>query len=611
MSYGIPFSTPYFTGGAVTETVPDQFDVNIGGLTFMLDRAARAHGHKSIPPLRQQADQSVEPGLQSINPDDGWARGQSSFHLGAGQTYRDREESVRQRFNVSKGIDIWTDYQIGLLNDTDAKTATTNTNLKMGVAGSRLYYLDDTDVKYTTDPTADTWSTTTVTGSGSNPKLDIASDGYSVWFTDGTDVYSTNTGASSASVFSTTDIDVLGYVKGRLMGAEDGEVFYWDGSAFTSLFTQAAGAQFTWVGFAEGKNAIYAAGYAGDKSLVYRITIKPDGSALDQPIVAAELPDGEIVRSIGGYLGFIWLGTDVGVRFCEPDTQGNLSLGAPFGPTGARCFEGQGRYMWFGWTNYDASSTGLGRCSPRRMAEEDNRVPAYASDLMATTQGTVVSVVTFGSRRYYSVSGVGFYGETATYVSSGTLDPGRTTFGVAGDKTTTTLSLTFGPSFAGSVSTSLAVNGSSSFTTIGTYTQGDSDDTGVEFTITAYRAKMFEPRLTLTAGSATTAPILTSWLLRAEPAAGQTEDLVWPLLVWANQEDATGASFDMDCAYVLDIIKGWRAARTLLSAQEADHSYSIFVRDYEWHPEALTEDRSAWQGTLVVVAKNLLQSTES
>lgn len=612
MSLSTPFTTPYYTGGAVSELVPSRFDVNIGGLTFMLDREAQAHQHRSIQTTRTQADTSSEPGLQSINPDDGWSRGQTTWQLGAGQTYRDRAESVEQRYNTSKGVDIWTDYQASLLNDTEAKAASANTNLKMVIAGSRLYFLDGTAVKYTTDPTAASWSLSTVTGTGSNTKLDLASDGYTVWFTDGTSVYSTNTGASSASVLTATALTRLDYVKGRLMGANaSGAISYYDGvTTFTSLFTQAAGANFTWVGCAEGRNAIYCAGYAGDKSLVYRLTIKPDGSALDQPIVSAELPDGEIVRSIGSYLGFIFLGTDKGVRYCEADGAGNLTLGAPFGPTGTRCFEGQDRYIWYGWTNYDGTSTGLGRCSPRRFADVEQRVPSYASDLMATTQGTVLSVVTFGSRRYYAVSGVGFYGETATLVSSGTIDMGRAIFGVAGAKTATTLDITFGPSFAGSVQALLATNGSSSFTSLGTYASGASDDTGTQFAITSYRAKMFEVRITLTQGSTTTGPTLTSWLLKAEPAAGQTEDLVWPLIVWEKQKDAADTPFEMNCAYVLDIIKGWRASRTLLSAQEAGQSYSVFVRDYEWHPESKNSDGSAWQGTLVVVAKNLLQTTE-
>jgi hypothetical protein len=84
---------------------------------------------------------------------------------------------------------------------------------------------------------------------------------------------------------------------------------------------------FTWVGFAGGQSHIYCAGYAGNKSIVYKTVIKADGTALDIPTVAGELPLGEVITAIDGYFGYIVLGLSDGFRFCSADDAGNLVIG--------------------------------------------------------------------------------------------------------------------------------------------------------------------------------------------------------------------------------------------------------------------------------------------
>lgn len=606
----ISLTSPLFTSSAESADPGDtyHYHVVLGGIGYLLDLKSGNYAHQSVQLLRAQGDDSQEPAEASINTDDFWRRGQSSWHLGAGQTWLDRPDSVRQRFRASKGVDIWTENAASLLNDTDAKATSANTNLKMVVAGSRLYYLDGAAVKFVTDPTAASWSATTVTDTGAGAKLDITSDGFNVWFTDGADVYTTNTGATAATVLETDDIDVLAYVKGRLMGAEDGEVFYYDGSNFVSLFTQPSGSAFTWTGFAEGRAAIYAAGYAGDKSLVYRIAVKPDGSALDQPIVAAELPDGEIVRGIGSYLGFVFLGTDKGVRYCEPDNQGNLTLGAPFGPTGTRCFEGQDRFIWFGWTNYDSTSTGLGRCSPRRFGVPEDFQPAYATDLMSpsggTVQGTVLSVVTFNNKRYYSVSESGFYGQDTPLVPTGTLQTGRFSYGLPEPKVAVSIKTQFGPSFAGAYAAGFAADGSTTFDSIGGIDDTASDLTGAELTLSQASKRSFEIQHTLTRDSSptTAGPTLTSWVVRSQPAPALTHRIVLPLL-FADHLEVDGLSVIKVPQTELARIKTWHGTREVLTCIEGEILSSVMVDDFDWRPSHRTSDKRGWNGTCTTVLK--------
>ena len=161
------------------------------------------------------------------------------------------------------------------------------------------------------------------------------------------------------------------------------------------LFRSAAG----------GQNAIYVAAKSGDHSYVYKITIKTDGT-LDTPVVALELPTGEHLTSIYSYLGFVLLGTDKGVRYCNTDNLGNLVAGPLIPTTGdVNDFVAEDRFVWFGYSNYDGTSGGLGRMDLSQFSSTN--LPAYATDLMYDSTNAVKSVTTFNKKRVFSISGVG------------------------------------------------------------------------------------------------------------------------------------------------------------------------------------------------------------
>src|SRR5439155_2376386 len=92
----------------------------------------QAWTHESIPMLRALYDPNPTPSEASLNAQGLWRRAQDSWHEGAGQTFRDRDASgSAYRFRSSKGVDVWTRYQIGLLKDTSRIASSSNTNLSM------------------------------------------------------------------------------------------------------------------------------------------------------------------------------------------------------------------------------------------------------------------------------------------------------------------------------------------------------------------------------------------------------------------------------------------------------------------------------------------------
>ena len=95
-------------------------------------------------------------------------------------------------------------------------------------------------------------------------------------------------------------------------------------------------ATWKWTGICEGPNAIYAAGYSGDSSTVYRLSLDTTGNVplLNKAVTAADMPKGEYVTALGSYIGkYMVFGTNKGVRVGQIDTSGFVSSGyITYGP---------------------------------------------------------------------------------------------------------------------------------------------------------------------------------------------------------------------------------------------------------------------------------------
>jgi hypothetical protein len=602
MGISAVISSPYFTGQTRSEQVPAKWDVSLAGRGYMIDLNAGddTFSRRSIQLLRNQANTGDQFGEASLNPEELWRRSQDSWDHGAGQTYFDRPDSDPRRFRSSKGVDVWDRWTLSLLPGTAQKRASVNTNLQLEPAGSNLYALDGASLLRTTDLT--TW--TAVTGVPATAPSSITSDGFNVFTAHGADgVFKTTRGAAGTTSYATGAVSLLGYVKGRLMAAQGSSLYNItaSGTLPAALYTQ-PNSDFTWVGFAEGPAAIYSAGFSGDKSLIYRTAIKADGTALDTPIIAGELPDGEIIRAIRGYLGFVLLGSDRGVRFCATDSAGNLTIGALI-PTGSavRCFEGQDRFVWFGWSNYDTSSTGLGRLDLKTFVER--LTPAYASDLMATGQGAVTGVVTFADQRVFAVSGLGFYAQTAGLVASGSLDGGLISYGLSDPKVAVFVDVRLADE-SGSNTTALAVDGGA-MTTLGTRAEGSSDNEA--FHAGQVTGETFEVRVTLARDSAapTIGPVVSRVTLRSYPKPARGEIFTWPLLLHEAVVDRTDAQVRVDVQAEMNALLTLQRSRALVIAQIGSESHTVLLDDSVFLYSHRTSDGRAWNGTHVVRLKGL------
>jgi hypothetical protein len=614
---------PFYTGsGSSGDEVPYKWNCSIDGRGYMIDTIlAQDWGHQTVPLLRPQSDQQQQTSGSSLNPDGLWLRQRKSWHKGAGQTHSDRPDSNEFRFAESRGMDIWTRYTLSLLPAVDQKHTTSATNLKLVVANDRLFFVDGAAVTYTTDVTvgAPTWVACTSEPGGTI--LDMVTDGETLWLTDGSNIYDADASAAPpdfAGAWSAQDADVLGFCKGRLISG--------DNSAPSNLHTyDAAGvataipvsavlpSTWTWVGFAggTGNSVIYAAGYSMDKSTIFRVGIREDGSGLDPAIPCGELPDGEIVRSIGTYLGFVLIGTDSGVRFASPGQDGDLTIGALLlTNTPCRCFEGQGPYVWFGWDSFSdtvaaTAYTGLGRLSLEEFSSAERLAPAYATDLMDIATGATSSVVTFQDIRVWTNEGTGrgVFAQQTTPVTSGYLREGITDFGFTGEKTVVELEYNYTNVTSGTIGFDLEADESGTWATIGDVTAATAG-TG-KFSTGNVHASRFDLLTTMTAGGAL-APSLTSYTLKSTPAVEGTNKIQVPLLL-NERLDPDDGLYDRSVEEDRDQLIGLWQTRQPITYKEFSRTHTVVVEDLKWIPRRRSDDVTTFEvdGTMIVSMKEL------
>jgi len=606
------FTTPFvggpafYTGTGVSGLVPDIFPVAIAGRPYMLDLKSGRFGRAFEQRLRDSADDSNIPGEGAINPQGLWRRGQVSWHKGSAQKYGDTAEGVDTRFYSSKNINPWTKGQLSMLKTTSEILDSASTNLFMVVAGDRLYVADNQTLKYTTD--LSTFST--VTGTPAAAINGMTTDGFTVFVSfESNGTYTTNTGLTSASSYNTGhNFGVLGYVKGRLMaggsGSTDGHKL-WNitasGNNPAVLYTHPNTA-FRYVGFAAGQNHIYAAGFAGKSSLIYRTTIKADGTALDIPTQAGELPIGEVVSTIYGYLGYIVIGTNMGIRLATSDTNGDLIIGPVLETTtDVKCAVGDGRFIWYGWTNFDTTSTGLGRIDLSQFNTVNE--PAYASDLMADVQGSVNAVVNWGDYRLFSISGQGIYREHATNLAStGYIDTGSWRWGIPDPKFATFVDFRTLP-LTGSLTFALNLD-NGGYESLATFDTPGVTEKTLDGSDTSFGEAAFKITFTRSATDSTVGPTLTRWQVRAFPAPKRSELFSVPVLLH-EKLNRSNREYYYDVNDELSFLRNLIADTRITTYQEGEETFKVIVENVEWIPVDSHVKNWIFDGTAVITLRSL------
>lgn len=545
----------------------DNLLVKVNGRGFDTDPSQI--GWQTIPVSRDSVDQGAGAGEQSLSNGTVWRRSRDDQIEGAGQHYADLlpdGESSRLRFWTSHGINPWTRRQLTLHHATHhAKTMTAPTIQMVTVVQAGVEYIFAIDdipggVYRSIDPDA---GFSACTGHGANPKKAITTDGTRVWISDGTDVYALTTG-TAFTVFSSVDTDLVGYASGRLLATKGNRLFELDNTGAmvgTGIFTHPSTA-FVWDGIIPSPGGIYCFGHLGNRTEIYNVTVIDATGALDVPIHAGELPDGETLNTMVFYLGVMVLGTSHGIRLALITGGGFLSTGPVIEEPGSvRCLEPQGDDVWFGWSNIAGSGSGLGRLRLSRFTAD--LVPAYAADLAAASvSGVTTSVITFGGRRVFAIGGSGIWNETTDYVTAGQIDFGYFSYGIPENKLIDSLALWC---------TALPVN-----TTINAKVYAEDDTTTPVLDATLISdgvtkanytaalqtaAERYRVVVTLTSAAVAATPTLRRFTLRVAPQPFVSQLITMPLFI-ADKVSGEGSG-----NYELDVYDEWTRLQVLLLAR--------------------------------------------
>ena len=378
--------------------------------------------------------------------------------------------------------------------------------------------------------------------------------------------------------------------------------FITGGTAASGLLFTHPNTGWRWVGFAGGQNHIYAAGYAGQTSLIYKTTIKTDATALDAPTVAAELPEGEVVTALDSYLGYVLIGTTTGFRFASSDTNGNLVVGPLIEVGQVDAFASQGRFVWFSYKNIDATSTGIGRMDIGTQITTNQ--PAWASDLMVTAQGAVPSISLYGTRPVFTVTGSGVYCEHATnLVASGTLETGLYRWGVIDSKLIPKWDM-HTEALAGTVVLS-ANPDLTGYATVGTASiAGESS-----FSFNGSESYLYDVEVKLTlsrAANNTSGPKVNHWMGRAYVAPLRSEIFSVPVLLH-KQLSVRGIDYFFDVEAELAALRALVSDPSVIIYQDGANTYSVIVENLQWKPMDSSQIATgwSWDGTCVVIMRSI------
>jgi hypothetical protein len=634
LSLGAYFGAALNTSESVsTNLVPSIFPIAIDGKPYNLDfnnpMGGNLYRRDSVALLRTQADSARVAGESSVSPEIFWRRSFDSWHAGAGQTHADRQQQISNpdRFRASKGMDVWTKGELKALNDVAAQNpATPNENIGLVVAGARLYAFNATKTYFTSE-TDTSWAWTEVTGTPANAPAGIASDGKNVWIAHTDAIWKTDTSSTAATTFANPPAGTwtgIWFNKGKLFAStSDGKIHTISGAGTVTNVIDRSTLGFTWTSATGVGGYHYFAGFNGDKSIIFKVTLTAEGTALSAGVVAGELPDSEKVLHLDGYLGYLIIGTNKGIRFANTDTNGYITIGGLIQTNQpVYCSEGQDRFVWFGWGNYDDVSSGLGRMDLAEFTA--TLTPAYASDLMAGKPalktslsiasqiaadpilGDVLSVVTYDNKRVFAVKAKGIFTETTAKVPLATLDTGLISHGIIDTKYAAFMDARMEPLASNNVlrlshsvdSGNFVLSGSSGIS--GSIYSGDF--------FVGDQGRNFEIRITF--GDISPAVLVganvtcTGFMLRSYPSPKRVSKFSVPVMLFDSINVADrdwsgnpGADFE----FLLDLHR----QQLPFSYQEGEISYTVVMDDFQWLPEKRS-NVSGFQGTFVAVLREIL-----
>ena len=406
--------------GTIWQNTGIAYDVAIAGIPFFLGiKDERPYERATAPFRKEQFDSQTNPGEQSLTG--WWLRSQNSFHTGKGITFYDPLSNPyattistnSYRFADSQGVDVFEEGQVTLLKTVVNTHQTTgpivgtdhqhvNQHVRSiqwsstnGVLLHDEFHIDKIAANGTVTPFV------AYVGGTDEKVYAVCDDGvFAYWVTNKIQggankihmykkALTDNTTTIPSPMFSGTGVVIqyatMEFIKDRIVLCVNNSVYELTTVATTlptPIFTN-QNTNYHYTTVAASGPAIYTAGHSGIYSTIQKYTLETTGAmpTLTSPVVAAELPAGEIVEKLYYYLGYMCIGTNKGIRVATVNDQdGSLTYGPLIVETSQPVYDfaGRDRFIWAA-SGIGALDGGLIRVDLG--TEIDSLRFAYANDL--------------------------------------------------------------------------------------------------------------------------------------------------------------------------------------------------------------------------------------
>ena len=570
-----PLSNPVTTGAFGLTSVA--YDIAIAGQPFFLETSDETPYRRVTAQYRkQQLDTTREPGEQTLTG--WWIRSQSTFHLGQGVRFFEpaQDESLRFQYTYSKGCDVWSKGQVTLLNDSVTGYATigairTNNRPNQYARSIRwkisttnydgILVSDDYLIKK-----IDSAGTVTAfqTYTAGTPVFSMCDDGvYAYWVINNAStgkvevlkkLLSDDSSVSATSMFTSASIiatnAVIEFTKERLVMTVNNSVYEFATTATvlpTAVYSH-PNTGYIYTSITSSGTAIYLSGYSGIQSTIQKFTLTTAGAmpTLTSAITAAELPVGEVVYKIYYYLGYMAIGTNLGIRIAavSDTTDGAISYGPLLVETSQPCYDFAARDKFLWCATGVEGSPGVIRVNLGQ--EVSSLVFAYAYDLYypSVTSRVTTACAFLGNldRLSYVSSNNGatngaVYSESATVkIAEAELRTGFIRYNTLENKIFKLLTPRFNTTDGGLSILSVAADGTEF--NLGVFTQGSElDQVGIPYPQGPQQYLGFKFVMTRSSTDSTKGPLFTGYQVNSLPSIPRQRLIQFPVMCYDGESD--------------------------------------------------------------------------
>ncbi len=294
--------------------------------------------------------------------------------------------------------------------------------------------------------------------------------------------------------------------------------------------------------------AIYISGYSGIQSNIYKFTLTTAGAmpTLTSAITAAELPVGEVVFRIYYYLGYMAIGTNLGLRVAAiSDQDGSINYGPLIFESEQPVYDvaGYDKYLWCA-TNVDGNP-GVTRVN---LGEQvgTNLVFAYAWDLYdpTTTGFTTTSCAFIGDTARLAfctanngtTDGKNYFETTARLTPTGTMRTGYIRYNTLESKIFKLIQPRIDTTNGAFAMDSITSTGT--VFDIGVFSQGDTvPEVNINYPIGSQQYLGFRFVLSRSAIDSSAGPLFTGYQIKALPAIPRQRLIQYPVMCYDHEMD--------------------------------------------------------------------------